>query len=818
MGILFIRGGPTVARAVLEDEQRGYWSAALPLVLEKHGYLDIDEAEPAALDDARIWTRYATILVARLPPGSWNVERVRRAADGPAAVVVEAPLDDPLAQQLGVVRSTTTSQDGALMVADKAVADRAASFGMGVGCTIERSPRRTVAPESRVNWDSLGTVPISAPRAEAWRTPGWDAFAWEIDDRAEVLARYRTPELTSPALIRVGSITAWSFSAFAYLGQRHSSEPYEVGTHRVAPRTGGLEAVLLALIDESHRAANANRARVLPWPQGVRWVRSVRHDFDRPLGAERAEDVLERHRRAGTRSTWYWRARHAGDDAFAVVRDEGRHEIAHHTERPWCGADEEQQTLERAAARRMLGTSAHGAIDSFRYQGAPNVLWAEHQGLAYTEFLQGGHLHPHRFAALDEDGLVAPLQVLCLPHHESLEFSTGELNEQRIRDAPERYARARGLLQVMNHPDKNIDELFAALDAMPSAGRADWTAADAADWWRRTHVRDHMRVRVDQSGRIDAWSQHGADGVVVDVLRPDGVSVELVLDLPPGLPVAAAVEPTATIRADLPADRTWAEAASVYQAAIRDYHARHGRDPDSAAVASTVRVNTDLVPPRGDRLLQLLNDMTGTTMEGQRVLEVGSGFGALATYLVAAGRPEEVVATDIRSDFVTLAAECAEQTPQSAHVRFVKADMRDLTALGEEPFQLIVANNSFIYLSDRRGAAVAAREFYRVLSPGGHVLFYHANKWRRNDPFTGAPLVHLLTPRLAAPISRVTGWRHSHGRVRLVSPLELRRLLKRSGFRDVHIVGFGRRPRSAGIRRFFGDAYALSARKPPDSG
>ena len=140
--------------------------------------------------------------------------------------------------------------------------------------------------------------------------------------------------------------------------------------------------------------------------------------------------------------------------------------------------------------------------------------------------------------------------------------------------------------------------------------------------------------------------------------------------------------------------------------------------------------------------------------------------------------------------------------------------MRDLERLGTEAFDLVVANNSFIYLATQRDVTTALAEIHSALRPGGHVLFYQANRWRWDEPFTKDPLVHLLPPALGKFVARLTGWRHNHGRVRLLSPLELRRRLSRAGFVDFRMQTFGKHRDSRPPLNHFGGFFAAAAAKP----
>jgi ubiquinone/menaquinone biosynthesis C-methylase UbiE len=804
-----VTGGDAFARTVFSEERRGYWAGAVTLVLEKHGVLGVELLPPSVLEDTDELNRFDAILVARLPKGVWTPALAAKIADGAVPVLVEGPLDGPCAELLGIEVVGAVEHRGWISPVTDALAKLVTRYVPTPFGEVGETIGRPHARPAELEWSVLDTS-LSEEQAAAWQARGWEFDRWRVADGPELVADWTAADEAEdrfPAIVKRGALIASALSILSYLGQAHTSEPFPPGESRASPRAAGLEAILLALIDQMHASRGSTRARVLPWPAGGRWVRNVRHDYDRPLSGEQTQRVVERHAQSGSSVTWYWRARHAGDEGLgSVVAAEG-HELALHTERTWDGAEREREVIERASGGTLVGTSAHGSPDCSRFQGAPNVLWADRQGLLYTELLQHRHLHPHRFAFLGRDGTVRPLRVICLPHHESLDRSTTstETFVEDINRALPTWIACGGLCQVMNHPDLNQDELFQHLDSMPSEGRLDWTARQAVEWWLRTHVSGELAMRALGRGRFALEARQQVDGLVIELLEPDGTRTEQALDLEPGRRVVVS---SSEVIAD------WDSASRVFGDAIRAHHAARGRNASTPSVVATIRTNTELVPKRADNVVRLLTQMTGGDLSGLRVLELGSGFGALATYLAWARGPAELVATDIQPDFVETGRLAAERLGLDDRLSFVTADMRQLSScVGEETFDVLIANNSFIYLPTAPDVAEALAEFHRVLRPGGRVLFYHANKWRRTEPFTGDPLVHLLPPRIARPAARIFGWRHNHGRVRLISPPELRRRLRRAGFDDVRIVGIGDKRRTDGARRYFANFYALSARR-----
>lgn len=228
-----------------------------------------------------------------------------------------------------------------------------------------------------------------------------------------------------------------------------------------------------------------------------------------------------------------------------------------------------------------------------------------------------------------------------------------------------------------------------------------------------------------------------------------------------------------------------------------------------ASTISTIRTNTELVPLRAENLVSWLDALDHTsTLAGARVLEAGCGFGAVAAYL-AAERGADVTGIDISSRYLGVAQRVAERIGLD-RLSFREADMRDLGPLG--PFDVVFVNNAFIYLTSEADADRAAAELFRVTAPGGSIVFHHANRWQFREPFSKAPLIHLLPAPLARLLGRITGWKHNHGRVRLQSPGELRRRLRRTGFVDVILLDPS--GQETGWKRHVTSFYVVAARRP----
>jgi SAM-dependent methyltransferase len=835
--ILLISGGADFAREVYEREGRADWAQAMPLVLEKLGYLGLETAAPAALADPRSWERHAAILVPRLPAGAWTERAVALAGSGRAQLLVELPPRE-LHGRLGILAAEPAAREGVVRATDPDLAKAVAAVSTMSNAYLQPPRSRPVDRADGLDWDELG-VSIGAEQAERWRAPGWDAERWSLSAEAQVMAEWKdTGEAGErrPALVRRGPLLACSFSLFGFLGQQTTIQPFAGAEHLIWPRPFALEAMLAALLDGMHRRARLPRPRIMPWPEGAGWALSIRHDFDRAQSRGQVERVLAAHAAAGTAATWYWRSRHVdgprsaadrvrsrGSDGAAVARTVAaapHQEVALHTELPWISAEGERRALERATGKRALGTSAHGDPNCFRWQGAPNVLWAERHGFEYTEFISHSHLHPHRFAALRADGTIEPSRIVCLPHHESLDRSTqpGDANVDGVLAAAESYRRAGGLMQVLNHPDLNLEQLAEVLRRLPGDGRLDWTAAEAAGWWRRSHVLSELRLDQHTGGAVTLTSTRGLRGAVLELLQPDGRRQRYSLHIEAGGSVTVGRRrdtngrPAASLNG---AAKRWNETvAPAFVRAARAYYEENGLDPASPDAECTLATNSNLVPGRVEAVRRYLGELGGVaSLRGARVLDCGAGFGAFAAYLSLERDAPLVTAVEMRPEFAALAKRVAAQAGLGDAVAYEVGDMRSLDGLADASFDVVVVNNSFIYLTSKRDMERAVAELRRVTAPGGHVCFFHANSWQAREPFTRDPVVHLLPAVAAEGVSRLTGWRHNHGRVRLVSAPALRRMLRRGGFDRVEIgtVRKGRIARPP--RAYLGRFYAAVARR-----
>jgi ubiquinone/menaquinone biosynthesis C-methylase UbiE len=212
---------------------------------------------------------------------------------------------------------------------------------------------------------------------------------------------------------------------------------------------------------------------------------------------------------------------------------------------------------------------------------------------------------------------------------------------------------------------------------------------------------------------------------------------------------------------------------------VLSFYEDRGESLDGAAGVNTLETNSGYVERRATPLLETLRQVTGRdSIVGQRLIDLGCGFGALAVFF--AGQGAIVTGIDPIADRLQVGRAVAAE--HDLPVEFSQGRMEELE-FADESFDLAIQNNSLCYITDREGRRSALEETLRVLKPGGYVVIRNPNRWHPRDQFTGLPLISLLPAETATKLSARLGRPRSE--VRLVSPLEAKRELRRAGFTDV---------------------------------
>ena len=122
------------------------------------------------------------------------------------------------------------------------------------------------------------------------------------------------------------------------------------------------------------------------------------------------------------------------------------------------------------------------------------------------------------------------------------------------------------------------------------------------------------------------------------------------------------------------------------------------------------RVNRDVLIPRPEteHLVEKVVELA-PRFQRPRILDVGTGSGAIAVALAREWPHAQITATDVSAAALELARCNAERAGFSKRIRFLKGDL--LAPVAGETFDIVVSNPPYVAESGRGGLSVEVRDF-----------------------------------------------------------------------------------------------------------
>lgn len=323
-------------------------------------------------------------------------------------------------------------------------------------------------------------------QVEAWAAPPyWVEPLEEVEGTVEVAMLKDGAVL--PVLWKQGRVIATSAQLLAHLAHAHTMHPLE------APYAGHrhidamvLEHLLFHVIDETVGEQGRQCPKVAPWPWGVDYWLTIRHDVDRILDEKTFRRLFDFENDHDLAVTWFWLPGRLERGQLRRLDDHQRHEIGLHSIRLGEKASEiDDVSAALPDGSSILGEAYHGAGDS--WLGHSSVREANEVGLLYTELVPEVSDLPYwRFPRLEENGDIGFEEILGITFNGSIDGRLGDRPE--TRGGPGFYQ------QYLNHPDINFDRLQAWIDALPEGSRMSATCAETAIWWKATHRREALQI------------------------------------------------------------------------------------------------------------------------------------------------------------------------------------------------------------------------------------------------------------------------------------------------------------------------------------
>jgi release factor glutamine methyltransferase len=121
------------------------------------------------------------------------------------------------------------------------------------------------------------------------------------------------------------------------------------------------------------------------------------------------------------------------------------------------------------------------------------------------------------------------------------------------------------------------------------------------------------------------------------------------------------------------------------------------------------RVTGDVLIPRPETELLVEKALVlGRRCEEPRIVDVGTGSGAIPVALAHHLSSAQIAATDISQAALAIAKENAERNQVAHRIRFLQGDL--LTPVGGEVFDLVLSNPPYVSVDERGALAIEVRD------------------------------------------------------------------------------------------------------------
>jgi release factor glutamine methyltransferase len=122
------------------------------------------------------------------------------------------------------------------------------------------------------------------------------------------------------------------------------------------------------------------------------------------------------------------------------------------------------------------------------------------------------------------------------------------------------------------------------------------------------------------------------------------------------------------------------------------------------------RVTADVLIPRPEteHLVEQMLALTAT-LQAPRIVDIGTGSGAMAVTLAHKLPQAQITAIDLSTAALALARDNAKRNSVMSRIRFLEGDL--LAPVANEQFEIIVSNPPYVPVADRASLAIEVRDY-----------------------------------------------------------------------------------------------------------
>lgn len=257
-----------------------------------------------------------------------------------------------------------------------------------------------------------------------------------------------------------------------------------------------VESLFFDTLDKELKENGIEFIKVNPWPFGYNACLTLRHDVDRLLSESQVRAVEIVHERYSINPTWCWLGHRLDHKQLSMIA-KSKQEIALHALKTESKMAEIKKLSETERFKvNVAGESFHGAGGDF-WLGLPSVKAAKECNLAYTEMVPGIVNFPFtQFPVIHADYTVSTIKNIVSITHNASTDATCETRkpESGDLDIVREKLELGWYVNLLNHPDINIDKLDLWLSQLMRESTLNMSAIDVAHWWRSTHSIGNLQI------------------------------------------------------------------------------------------------------------------------------------------------------------------------------------------------------------------------------------------------------------------------------------------------------------------------------------
>ncbi len=626
----------------------------------------------------------------------------------------------------------------------------------------------------------------------AWENPPYWIEAYE-NIGGDNKAYFVINEKTFPLLFKRGRILGSTFQILSYLVHFYTMHPLKEAFFDCQTKDLlVLEYLLFHLIKTHLIEYGYSFLNVNHWPYNKKYCLTIRHDVDRIPSEEVFNTLINYEKENNLGVSWYWIPTRI-NEKYINIQERLKHEVGLHAMKLTEKEKEISKINRYLTSQKVYGETYHGGGGGDYWLGFPSVLKAKEVKLLYTEGVPTIYDLPYYgFPFLDQKGSIEKIPIVLLSHSTSVDHHVRKKSAFYKKKFLKFLASNSFYICLLNHPDINFETLKEWINELPLE-RINWSCKEVAEWWQATHNKNSLNFKKIEDTKekvtYEITSRNKINDLQVNFFIPqDFYQNDIKVEINNNMKIDFECEnflSAKLIKIKLNLEPNTSSKLTIHRKRTPKYEEVYNCVPNNMS-GPNVKPNYHL--PRISNMVQVINLYTEYKNLNKRVTiaDIGCGYGPFTIALHLLEQPLKSIGLDLSAKYIETAQSIVNKL-ELRDIDFIQADMRDTDKFIKN-IDIAIVNNSINFLSTRKDYKKALKSFYEVLRPGGALIILTPNKLYYKEAFTQLIGVQFMPKFLANWYVKFRKRRETYEDIRLPSPFELKRWLKKTGFKEIKVI------------------------------